>query len=195
MFHTKGTGILGNVVVDITVSADGFIATPDDDVTRLHRWAFVGTEGDGYTEEVRELFDTEEFGAVVAGRRTYDCSGAWSGNPPIRAPYVILSHDVPEEVEKGEWTRFVFVSEGIEVAMAEAQKLAGDRAVCVMGGADIIQQSINAGLVDEIRLHVVPVLLGSGIRLFDQLSGQRELELIHTNGGPETFRMHYRVVK
>jgi len=188
---------LGNVVVDITVSLDGFIATPDDDVTRLHRWAFAGGdgEGEGYSDEVRELFESNEFGAVLAGRRTFDCSGAWGGNPPIQVPYVILSHNVPEKVESGEWTRFVFVSDGIEAAVAEAQKLAGDRVVSVMGGADIIQQCLNAGLVDEVRLHVVPVLLGSGIRLFDNLEDQHELELTHTKQGPETTRMHFRVLK
>lgn len=188
---------MGDVVVDITVSLDGFIATPDGDVTRLHRWAFAAGEagGEGYTDEVRELFDEEEFGAVIAGRGTYDASGAWGGNPPIRAPYVILSHNVPEEVASGEWSRFVFVSEGVEAAVAEAKKIAGDRAVSIMGGADVIQQAINARLVDEVRLHVVPVLLGSGIRLFDNLDGQHELELVNTRKGPETFRMYYRVLK
>lgn len=183
---------MGNVVVDITVSVDGFIATSDGDVTRLHRWAFTD---EGYTEEVLELFNEDEFGAVVAGRGTYDASGAWGGDPPFRAPYVILSHDVPEKVASGEWTRFVFVSDGIEAAVAEAQKIAGDRAVGVMGGADIIQQSLNAGLVDEVRLHVVPVFLGSGIRLFERLDSQWELELIRTSKGPETTRMYFRVVK
>lgn len=189
--------ILGNVVVDITVSLDGFIATPDDDVTRLHRWAFAGadTSGESYSDEVRELFESDEYGAVIAGRRTFDLSGAWGGNPPIPVPYVILSHDVPEKVASGEWSRFVFVSDGIEATVAEAQKLADGRAVSVMGGADIIQQCLNAGLVDEMRLHVVPVLLGSGIRLFDHLSGARELELSYAKKGPETFRMCYRVLK
>jgi dihydrofolate reductase len=187
---------VGKVVVDITVSFDGFIATPDDDVERLHRWAFAGGEGaDEYTQEARELFEANEFGAIFAGRRTYDVSGAWSGNPPVPVPYVILSHDVPEKVASGEWTRFVFVSGDIESAMAEAQKIAGGRTIGVMGGADVIQQCLNAGLVDELWLHVVPVLLGSGIRLFDHLDDQHELELIHTKKGPETFRMLYRVEK
>ncbi|MDT7797420.1 MAG: hypothetical protein QOI78_853 [Actinomycetota bacterium] len=187
---------MGNVVVDITVSLDGFIATPDGDVTRLHRWAIAGGSAeDEYTDEARELFKADEFGAVVAGRRTFDASGAWDGNPPIPVPYVILSHDVPEKVTTGEWSRFVFVSDGIEVAMAKAQKVADGRAVAVMGGADVIQQCLNAGLVDVVSLHVVPVLLGSGIRLFDHLVGRQELELVSTRKGPETFRMHYRVVK
>jgi dihydrofolate reductase len=184
---------LGNVVVDITVSLDGFIATPEGDVTRLHRWALVA--GEGYTDEVRALFDEEEFGAVVAGRGTYDAAGAWGGDPPIHAPYVIVSHDVPTRVATGEWTRFVFVTDGVAAAIAEAKKIAGDRVVGVMGGADIIQQGFNANVVDELRLHVVPVLLGSGIRLFDNLNGQHELELTETRKGPETFRMYYRVLR
>lgn len=187
---------MGEIVVDITVSLDGFIATPDGDVTRLHRWALADDSSeDGYTDEARELFKADEFGAVVAGRRTFDQSGAWDGNPPIPAPYIIVSHDVPEKVKTGEWTRFVFVSEGIEAAMAKAQEIADGRAVAVMGGADVIQQCLNAGLVDVVSLHVVPVLLGSGIRLFDHLGGQQELELVGTSKGPETFRMHYRVAK
>lgn len=190
---------MGDVVVDITVSLDGFIAKPDGDVTRLHRWAREGSGAEAeYTDEARELFKADEFGAVVAGRRTFDQSGAWDGNPPIPVPYVILSHeshDVPEKVATGEWSRFVFVSDGIEAAMAEAQKIADGRAVAVMGGASVIQQCLAAGLVDVVSLHVVPVLLGSGIRLFGDDSGQQELELVSTTKGPETFRMHYRVAK
>ncbi|MET8850242.1 dihydrofolate reductase family protein [Amycolatopsis sp. NPDC004625] len=187
---------MGKVIVDITVSLDGFIATPDDDVERLHRWAFTSIGADDeYTAEARELFEKNEFGAIFAGRRTYEVSGAWSGNPPVPVPYVILSHDVPEKVKSGEWSRFVFVSGDIETAMAKASEVAGGRSVGVMGGADVIQQCLKAGLVDELWLHVVPVLLGSGIRLFDHIGAQQELELVHTKEGPETFRMLYRVVR
>jgi dihydrofolate reductase len=188
----------GTVLLDISVSLDGFVADADDDVERLHRWAIrdLGTERQRFSEELLEVFDSADAGAVVAGRRTYDLASGWAGKPAMAVPYVILSHSVPDEVTSGEWTNFVFVSGGVEAAVATARELAGDRGVYVMGGADIARQCLDAGLLDEVQLHVSPVLLGSGVRLFDHLGGRTELALVATGvESPDTVRLRYRVVR
>lgn len=191
------TRVLGIVLLDISVSLDGFVARPDDDVERLHRWALVDafTPTMRFSDELIEVIEEADAGAVIAGRRTFDLASGWAGKPAMDVPYVILSHrPAPEEVTSGEWTKFVFVSGGIEAAVDQARKFAEGRTVYVMGGAEIAQQCIKAGLLDELQLHVVPVLLGSGVRLFDHLD-YTELEHVSTVTCAETVRTRYRVVK
>lgn len=191
------TRVLGIVLLDISVSLDGFVATSDDDVERLHRWALIDafTENMRFSDDLLEVIEDADAGAVISGRRTFDLASGWAGKPTMDVPYVILSHKpAPEEVTSGEWASFVFVSAGIEAAVAEARKLAEGRTVYVMGGADIAQQCIKAGLLDELQLHVVPVLLGSGVRLFDHLD-RTELEHVSTVVCTETVRTRYRVLK
>jgi dihydrofolate reductase len=185
------------VLLDMSVSLDGFVAGPGDDVARLHRWVFTGagTENMRFSDELLEVLDEIDAGAVVAGRRTFDLASGWGGNPAIEVPHVIVSHDVPDKVASGEWTSFVVESGGIEAAVAQARKLAGGRTVYVLGGADIAQQCLNAGLLDELQLHVVPVLLGKGVRLFEHLDTRTELRLVSTVTGTETVRMRYHVAR
>ncbi|WP_329044098.1 dihydrofolate reductase family protein [Amycolatopsis sp. NBC_01488] len=192
----EGNKILGTVLLDMSVSLDGFVAGPGDDVERLHRWVFTGagTENMRFSDELHEVLAEVDAGAVLAGRRTFDLASGWGGDPAMKVPHVILSHDVPDEVASGKWTSFVFES-GIEAAVARARKLAGGRAVYVLGGAGLAQQCLNAGLLDELQMHVVPVLLGKGIRLFDHLDARTELRLISAATGTETVRMRYQVVK
>jgi dihydrofolate reductase len=187
---------VGPVLLDMTVSLDGYVSGPGDEVGRLHRWVFAGgDESAGFSDENRKVQKDADIGAVIAGRRTFDLASGWGGRPPIDVPWVVPSHDVPEKGSGGDWSAFVFVSGGIEEAVATGRELAGGRTVYVMGGADIARQCVDAGLLDEIQLHVVPVLLGSGIRLFDYLVDSTELELVSAIQTPETLRVRYRVVR
>lgn len=183
-------------MLDISVSLDGYVAGPGDEVGRLHRWVFTGgDESAGFSSALEDNIRDADIGAVVAGRRTYDLASGWGGTPSIDVPWVILSHDVPQEVADGEWKAFTFVSGGIEEAVEAAHGLAHGRTVYVMGGAEIARASADAGLLDIIQLHVAPVLLGKGIRLFDHLSDSTELDLESADEVGETLRLRYRVAK
>lgn len=204
---------MGKVLLDITMSLDGFIAGPHDDIEhplglggaeRLHDWLFTGetpsrfdetfkTSG-GSTEVLDELFGSA--GAVVVGRRMFDVAQGWGGNPPLRdVPTFVVTHHVPEEFA-GEGSAFTFVTDGIEIAIEQAKATAGDKKVATGGGADIAQQCIRAGLVDEIQIHLAPLLLGEGVRLFDDLGpGPIELELMRVIEAPGITHLKYRVAK
>jgi dihydrofolate reductase len=169
---------MGQVVIDVSVSLDGYMAAPNDragnglgdDGMRLHNWMF-----DDPTVFDRIYGDlTNETGAVVMGRRTFDNAiPEWGGNGPLGdVPSFVLTHR-PAPV--GTDTVFTFVSDGVESAHSRAQAAAGDKRIGVMGG-ETAQQFIAAGLVDELRVHVVNVLLGGGRRLFDVLPERVELE-------------------
>ncbi|SRR6266498_6055255 len=195
---------MGKAVFDITVSLDGYVTGPDDDRERplgeggelLHDWIFSrGTAAE--TTVLDELYG--QTGAVIAGRRTYDFSagpGRWGDGGPLgRIPVFVLTHDVPEKAA-GTGDVFTFVTDGIESALAQAKEVAGDRNVYVMGGADIAQQYIEAGLLDEIQLHVVPVLLGAGRRLFEHIGTEHvELESTRVLHSPGAVHLRYRIVK
>jgi len=104
------------------------------------------------------------------GRRVFDFGvGPWGDNPAFHAPCFVLSHDVQEMIVKEGGTTYTFVTDGIESALEKARAVAREKAVTVMGGANAAQQSLKAGLLDEIHLHLVPVLLGGGIRLFENI--------------------------
>jgi len=161
------------VILDITMSLDGFIAGPRDDVSRLHEWLFNGNTPSKYTtfaklsKESAKVFDelVEMTGSIITGRRTYELSDRWGGSHPVNDSVFVLSHDVPKDVPKGS-TTFTFVTDGIESAVKQAKEAAGKKNVYLMGGASVVQQCVRAGLVDEMMIHLVPVLLGDGIRLF-----------------------------
>lgn len=125
---------------------------------------------------VDDYFD--QAGACVAGRTTFELAGRWGGQPPFPMPYFILSHDVPAELA-GPDAPFTFVTDGLDSAIAQARAAAGGKNVSVMG-ADVPQQAIRAGLLDELVIHLVPVLLGDGKRLFEHL-GSESLELERTD--------------
>ena len=183
---------MGNVYLSLSMSLDGYVAGPRDDVEPLHRWLFDGDRpsrhGHGLrlTETSRELIDEtiDETGATVAGRRTYELAHGWGGETPFPMPYFIVSHDVPGDMAR-EDAPFQFVTDGVEAAIARAKAAAGDHKVSVMG-ADVPQQAIRAGLLDELQIHVIPVLLGDGKRLFEHLgSGSIELERTRVVEAPE----------
>ena len=187
---------MGNVVIDMSMSLDGYIAAPNDtpeqglgeDGMRLHNWMF-----DDPSVFERVFGDlTQNTGAVIMGRRSYDNSiAAWGNEGPLgEVPCFVVTHrpltDAPP--------MFTVVPDGIESALAQAQEAAGDKRIGLMG-ANLDQQFLAAGLVDEIRIHVVDVLLGGGRRLFDVLPQRVELErtgLTETGG---VTSLEYRVVR
>ena len=186
------------------MSLDGFVAGPNPTLEeplgergeRLHEWVFrlrswrephglrggeTGPDDDVVTETLRAT------GAVVMGRRMFsggegpwaddpNADGWWGDDPPFHVPVFVLTHHARETVEKKGGTSFTFVTDGLEAALEQARAAAGDRDVHVAGGASAIQQCLNAGLLDELQVHVVPVLLGGGTPLFDGLDEPFELE-------------------
>ena len=153
---------------------------------RLVEWA-MSDEGQEYLAAAGSTL-----GAVIAGRRTYDLSLPWwgAGGPTGgRHPVFVVTHEPPADVpEDGVYT---FVTDGIESALAQAQAAAGDRTVCVMGGADLGRQYLRAGLLDEISIHLVPVLLGAGTRMFEHLEAELvAAEVVQT---PAVTHLRYRV--
>ncbi len=194
---------MSKVVFDISMSLDGFIAASNrrleepmgDGGQRLHAWA-MGGEGDLNRKLLEDSIANE--GATIAGRETYDTSVSWWGSDgptgSARHPVFVVTHDAPSGSPEG--GVYTFVTDGIESALEQAKAVAGDKDVSVMGGASIGQQYIAAGLVDEIRIHLVPVLFGSGIRLFEHLGSEHiQLETIETVETPAAIHMRFRTVK
>jgi dihydrofolate reductase len=196
---------MSKVMAAITVSVDGYVTGPDDGPAqglgvggeRLHNWVFGGDwtydappEGPATGEDQAWLERAmADMGAVVAGRWTYEAAGHWGGSNPWEVPLFIVTHR-PEEQPDGDDFRFV---DGLSQAIAQAQAAAGDRNVHVMGGADIIRQALDAGLVDDLSLIVSPVVLGGGKRLFEGYDGSLELEHLGVRQSPHATFIDYRV--
>jgi len=204
---------MGKVKVDISTSLDGFITGPDDRPgqelgaggEQLHEWVFGlaswrkphGLEGGetGPDDDVIKEASTD-IGAVVMGRRMFDLGERpWGDDPPFRVPVFVVTHRAKETLEKEGGTTFIFVTDGIESALDQARKAAGDKNISVAGGAETVQQLVAAGLVDEIQVHVAPLFLGGGKRLFDQLGKEIELERIRVVDSPGVTHLKYSVVK
>ncbi len=196
------------LMLDISMSLDGFIAGPNQTLEqplgeggeRLHEWAFRlaswrkahGLSG-GETSTVDDAVVEESLGAtgaVVMGRRMFsggegpwaddpNADAWWGDNPPFHVPVFVLTHHTRETVVKEGGTTFTFVTDGIESALEQARAAAGDKDVSLAGGADVALQYLKAGLLDELQIHLVPVLLGGGVRLFDEL-GPGPIELRST---------------
>jgi dihydrofolate reductase len=212
---------MAKVIVALAMSVDGFIAGRNDGGAeplgqggmRLFKWYFDGdtpirryaaaaergvrvppfTLSSGSAAVFEEL--VEGGGAVVTGRRTYDIAGAWGGNGPVPGiPVFVLTHRVPDHVPRGE-SRYTFVTDGVESAIEQARATAADRYVSLMG-ASVAQQGIRAKLVDEIQIHLVPVLLGEGVRLFEHLGSTGvELETVRVVDAPGVTHLRFRVVR
>jgi len=138
------------------------------------------------------LFATS--GAVITSRKIYDGTEGWGEDGFYRMPVFVLTHRPHDVVVKGE-TTFTFVTDGIESAIAQARSAAGDKKVHVMGGASVIQQALKAGLVDSFHLHMAPVVLGAGTRLFDDLREPIELERTEVLESEFATHLRFRVVR
>jgi dihydrofolate reductase len=192
---------MGKVMYDISMSLDGFITAANvrpeaglgDGGERLHDWAF--NSADPRNREL--LAKGASLGAIISGRHNYDLAVPyWEADGPTgaaRVPTVVVSHGVPQAVPDG--GVYIF-ADGIETALEKAQKAAGDKDVAVMGGGNIAAQFLKLGLVDEISIHLVPVLFGSGIRLFEHLGSDHvELETIEVTETKEAIHLRFRVIK
>ena len=202
---------MGKVTADISMSLDGFIAGPNDRPgnglgdggERLHQWVYdlaswrqphglSGGETNRDSEILEEAF--ENVGAIVLGRRMFDNAEGWGDEPPFHVPVFVLTHEAREKLVKQGGTTFTFVTDGIESVLAQARTAAGDKNVAIGGGANTIQQFIAAGLLDELQIHLVPVLLGDGIRLFEQLGGEPiELEGTRVVASPDVTHLRFDV--
>lgn len=186
---------MGNTFLEITMSLDGFVAGPDISIQhpmgvggeRLHDWMFgAKTEQDG--QLVAELM--RNTGAVITGGHTYKIAidEPWGGVTPFHVPAFVVSSSLTT-VKDG-----FTIARGITDALAKAKAAAGDKDVWVMGGASIIQQFIKEGLFDKLHIHIAPVLLGSGLRLFDHI-GNEHIELINTTTVDTPGAIHLRLRK
>jgi dihydrofolate reductase len=142
-----------------------------------------------------EIMGRGKFGPATRGPWGDDpWQGWWGEDPPFRKPVFVLTHHEREPLTLTD-TTFTFVTDGIESALEQAQEAAGDKDVFIGGGADVINQYLAAGLVDEIELHVVPRILGGGARLFDGVGPDVKLELVRVVEAPGVTHLKYRVVK
>jgi dihydrofolate reductase len=191
-------------VLDMSISLDGFIAGPHEEpepIERLHHWIFAGNESgehgvpgipDGVNGMViRELMET---GAVVAPRRTFQQGEGWHGDHHNGVPIFVLSRrPAPDDAAK--WPLVTYVSD-VGEALRRAQDAAGERDVLVHGGAGTLARALDVGALDEIAVHIVPVLLGSGRQLFSELSAGAELERVRVLEGEDgVTHLRYRVVR
>jgi dihydrofolate reductase len=199
---------MGKVIASITQSLDGYIVGPDDGPElglgrggeRLHYWVMGGPwtyeddgrDTDGMTGADREYFDSlvAELGASIVGRGMYDAAGAWGGTNPFPGTLIVLTHRVEDQPDESAGFRFVA---GFDEALAQAQEAAGDDAVSLGGGADLIRQGLAAGVVDELAISTAPVLLGGGKRLFDGFTGDEDLDILSVHHSAYAVHVRYGV--
>ncbi|NDZ77285.1 MULTISPECIES: dihydrofolate reductase family protein [unclassified Streptomyces] len=177
---------MAKVTANMSMSLDGFVSHPSDGIDQLFRWygggdVTVRTADPDMTFQVSEASAQrlnramEEIGVLVYGRRTFEDSGGWIGGHPMGKPVIVVSHSIPDGWPRAD-TPLTFVTDGLESAIAQARATAGGKTVTI-GSAELTQQCINAGLLDELQIDLVPLLLGAGVRFLDNLqSVPRALE-------------------
>jgi dihydrofolate reductase len=198
---------MSKVTVDISMSVDGFVAGPRQSLDnplgegaedRLHRWMFEEAEANA-----AELQGITAAGAFIMGRNMFtpgrddwdlEWKGWWGDEPPYHRPVFVLTHHPRPVLPMSGGTTFTFVTDGIESALAQAREAAGGGDIAIAGGAHTVNQYLAAGLLDELRLHVVPVLLGAGERLFDGV-GDLTLEPLGVRGTDLVTHLRYRVTR
>ncbi len=214
---------MSKVVANISMSLDGFIAGPNPTLEEplgqrgeeLHEWVVKlaswrqahGISG-GETGPDNDIMEAsqENVGAVIMGRRMYsggegswaddpNPDGWWGDTPPFHAPVFVLTHHQRETVTKEGGTSFIFVTDGIASALAQAKEAAGDKDISIAGGASVIQQCMKTGQVDELHIHLAPILLGSGTPLLVDL-GEAKLEKIEAiDASPYVTHLKFRIKK
>jgi dihydrofolate reductase len=215
---------MSKLTFDITMSLDGFVAGPNATLEQplgeggeqLHEW-LVGlaswreTHGltGGTTNPDSEIVEEgmARNGATLMGRRMFsggagpweddpNAGGWWGDDPPFHMPVFVLTHHPREPVEKQGGTSYTFVTDGIEAALEQARAAAGGKDVAIAGGASVAQQYLRAGLLDELQIHVAPLLLGAGVRLFDGPGGDPlALKVTRVVESPAVTHLRYEVEK
>ena len=187
---------MAKVVLFMAMSLDGFIAGVDDSVGqpagRAGERLFAWSDGEPTASAVHAEYDAT--GAVLSGRRTYDLVNGWGGDHHNGVPMFIVTHKPPESVPQGRG-KYKFVTDGIESAVAQAKAAAGNKDV-LLHGADVAQQCLRAGVLDEMVIHLMHVLLGAGRPLFGRLGiDPVQLELMHVREGRHATHLRFRVVR
>jgi dihydrofolate reductase len=213
---------MGKFKLSISVSLDGFVAGPNQTLEnplgeggeRLHEWVYPlaawrephGMEGGEVNASTPVLAEGNAAAATIMGRNMFGggpgpwgdepWDGWWGDDPPFRHPVFVLTHHPRDPLVKDGGTTFHFVTDGIESALGQAREAAGDRDVLLAGGADVSRQYLAAGLLDEVLLHVTPVLLHGGARLLDGLLGSGiGLEQVEAVPAPGVTHVRYRVLR
>ena len=170
----RDSEVVAKVLLEMSVSLDGYVTGPDVSPEepmgrggeRLHEWMFEDRSSGEF--EKYEIDHFSDIGAVIVGRRMADLGiGPWGEEPTFHAPVFVVTNRPAETIVKAGGTSYTFVTSGIDDALRQAREAAGPADVIVMGGAEIARQYLRAGAVDELRLHLVPLILGAGTRLFD----------------------------
>ncbi len=185
---------MGKVFVDMAVSLDGFISGPNGEDWGLHDWYFA--EPDEHNQPSHQVIDEllRGIGAMIMGKKVFGTQPD-GFDTPYKVSHFVLTHETRAPVSK-EGVTFVFVSDGIESALTQARAAAGDKDICIAGGADTVQQYLKAGLVDEIQLHVVSKIFGDGVRLFDHLgAGPLDLERTRVIESVGVTHLQFRVLQ
>ena len=196
---------MSRVIAGFSMSLDGFVADPDDRVEQVFKWysaggtdaeVMAGDQAFGITREGAEFIEEAGRGAgvLVTARRTFDIAHAWGGKHPMDVPMVVVTHRIPQEWVNREGSPFTFVTEGVAKAIDVAREIAGDKDV-VVGAPSVTQQCLQLGLLDAIHIDLAPVVLGRGIRLFDQLTTPVELDVTEASGNPHVTHITYRVIR
>jgi dihydrofolate reductase len=198
---------MAKVTCDMAMSVDGFVAGPNQTMDkpfgdgvedRLHRWMFE--QPDANAAEIEAITAAS---AYIMGRNMFgpgrgewdlDWKGWWGDDPPYHAPVFVLTHHPRQPLPMNGGTTFYFVTDGIESALAKAREAAGDANVAIAGGASTVNQYLSAGLIDELRLHVAPVVIGAGERLLEDV-GHFELEPLDVSSNHLVTHLSYRVLR
>jgi dihydrofolate reductase len=211
---------MSSVSCQISISLDGFVAGPNQSLEnpigegglRLHQWVFetaswraqhgeAGGADSADSAVVRDLF--KNVGAYVMGRKMFgggdgpwdeSWTGWWGDDPPYHVPVFVLTHHARKPLPMRGGTTFTFVTDGIESALRQARAASGKKDVEIAGGAHTVQQYLRAGLLDELYLHVVPVVLGAGERLLENV-GDPTLEPVSVIASPGVTHVKYRIAR
>jgi dihydrofolate reductase len=182
---------MATVEANISISLDGFVTGPN-----LDRYPGLGEGGDILHAWVDESQGRDlaigMAGSIITSRKVYELTGGWGDDGFYEMPVFVVTHRPHDVVVRGK-TTFTFVTEGIEHAIEQGIVAAGDKLVHIMGGASIVQQALAAGLVDELFLHVAPVILTSGTRLFEHLGGPIQLERAEVIESRHATHLRYRI--
>lgn len=174
------------VFLDMAMSLDGFVAGKGDEDSGLYNWYFDPSGNDSFI--IEELLQTT--GSMIIGKRAFGDQPE-GFDTPYKVPHFVLTHQ-PWPAAARDGATFHFVNDGIESALAQARAAAGEKDVCIAGGASTAQQFLAAGLIDEIQIHLVPILLGEGLRLFDAAAPLDQNRVLES---PGVTHLRYRVVK
>jgi dihydrofolate reductase len=193
---------MGVVYFELSMSLDGFVTGPNvsvdnplgDGGEHLHDWMFEGKTAEESMEFEEKVFAPS--GAIVMGRRMLDLGiGPWGDNPTFHMPVFVVTNRPHDLIVKEGGTTYYFVTDGLEAAFEQARKAAGNKDIAIVGGADIVRQCLDRGLVEEARLNLIPILLGSGTRLFEGVdAGNLHFALVQVVEADGVVHLTYRVM-